>query len=91
MGRKSASVPVEMPIETDDFSVSRKHVAFVKRKYGFSIQHLGQNPTFVNDEKMGQGDERYIHNGDVIKMGSITVNVIIEGFGPKLSNETVIR
>lgn len=91
MGRKSESVFVDMPIITEDHSMHRHQITFVKRERGFSIQQVGVNATYVNDEKMSQGDERYIHNGDVIKMASVTVNVIVEGFGASSSNETVIR
>ena len=78
IGRRCVGSVVDIPIETGDMSMDRKHcVINVKRnKQGEVIYMLRDAPsltgTFLMNEVLGDKDRRRIEDGDIITIGATT-------------------
>lgn len=83
LGRKNNSGPEFAPdvaIATIDKTVSRIHAVIQKKKNGmYTLKDLkSANGTFLNEQFLEDGQEMYISNGDLIKLGNhLIIRVVI--------------
>ncbi len=79
IGRRSKGTEIDLPIETSDPSMDRRHcIINVKRnKQGEAVYTLRDNPsitgTFVMNEILGDKDRIRIEDGSVITIGATTL------------------
>ncbi|MBQ8224134.1 MAG: FHA domain-containing protein [Bacteroides sp.] len=78
IGRRQAGAPIEVPIETSDMSMDRRHcILNVRRnKQGGVIYTLRDAPsltgTFLNNEILGDKDRVRIEDGAIVTIGATT-------------------
>lgn len=78
VGRRQAGAPIEVPIETSDMSMDRRHcIINVKRnKQGAIVYTLRDAPsltgTFLNNEILGDKDRVRIEDGAIVTIGATT-------------------
>lgn len=79
IGRKASTSPATIQIETNDLYMSRDHAEIVvkQNKYG-EYMHIfrnskNKNDTFVNGQKVENGDELVLYGGEIIKMANTQV------------------
>lgn len=78
IGRRQVGAPIEVPIETSDMSMDRRHcIINVKRnKQGALVYTLRDAPsltgTFLNNEILGDKDRIRIDDGAIITIGATT-------------------
>lgn len=78
IGRRQAGAPIEVPIETSDMSMDRRHcIINVRRnKLGNLIYTLRDAPsltgTFLNNEILGDKDRIRIEDGAIVTIGATT-------------------
>ena len=78
IGRRQAGAPIEVPIETSDMSMDRRHciINVRKNKQGEIIYTLRDAPsltgTFLNNEILGDKDRIRIEDGAIITIGATT-------------------
>lgn len=72
IGERMASIGrgVGNYIQVDDETASQRHALLIGTAHGMQISDMkSSNGTFVNGEKLGPNEERFLKNGDEIKMG----------------------
>lgn len=78
IGRRQPGVPIDVPIESSDMSMDRKHcVINVRRnKSGDLIYTLRDAPsltgTFVNNDILGDKDRVRLEDGSIVTIGATT-------------------
>lgn len=78
IGRRQAGAPIEVPIETSDMSMDRRHcIINVKRnKQGNLVYTLRDAPsltgTFLNNEILGDKDRVRLDDGAIVTIGATT-------------------
>ncbi len=80
--------PLNRPIYTTDMQVSRNHacIKLVRNRLGIFRAQLydlnSKNKTMLNDQPLKKGEIKYLHDGDLIKLGpslQIRVQFLPEG------------
>ena len=62
----------------DSELVSRMHMCICSVEEGYSIEDMNStNGTFLNEERIMPGEKKIIHDGDVVKVGSLLYTVEI--------------
>ena len=72
VGERMASIGrgVGNYIQVDDETASQRHALLIGTAHGMQISDMkSSNGTFVNGEELGPNEERFLKNGDEIKMG----------------------
>ena len=60
-------------------SVSRRHCILVMREGRLLLQDLGsRNGTFINDKRLPSDKAKVLRDGDVLRVGKLTFDVLIE-------------
>ncbi len=60
-------------------SVSRKHCILVMREGRLLLQDLGsRNGTYINDKRLPSDKAKVLRDGDVLRVGKLTFDVLIE-------------
>ncbi len=78
IGRRQAGAPIEVPIETSDMSMDRRHCILNVRRnaQGELIYTLRDAPsltgTFLNNEILGDRDRVRIEDGAIVTLGATT-------------------
>lgn len=78
VGRRQAGAPIEVPIETSDMSMDRRHciIHVKKEKSGRIVYTLRDAPsltgTFLNNELLGDKDRVRIADGAIVTIGATT-------------------
>lgn len=79
IGRRSQGTEVDIPIETSDMSMDRRHcILHVKRNKGGGVTYtLRDNPsltgTFLMNEILGDKERAVVEDGAVITLGATTL------------------
>ena len=82
VGRKAATSPAAIQIPTDNRSMSRLHAIIeISRMFDGSVRAViknadNKNPTFVGGQRLIEGDRIVLNDGDVIKMGDVTITYV---------------
>ncbi|MBQ7501390.1 FHA domain-containing protein [bacterium] len=54
-------------------TVSKKHAVLIRDSMGVYIEDVGSgNGTFINEEKIPQGLQRVLHDGDKVRLGGVS-------------------
>ena len=82
IGRASKGTEVDIPIETSDMSMDRRHcIINVKEKGNRPILTVRDNPsltgTFLRHELLSDRERAVLHDGDVVTIGATTFIVHI--------------
>lgn len=57
----------------DGGTVSKKHAVLIRDSTGVYIEDVGSgNGTFINEEKIPQGLQRVLHDGDKVRLGGVS-------------------
>lgn len=78
IGRRQAGAPIEVPIETSDMSMDRRHCILNVRRnaQGELVYTLRDAPsltgTFLNNEILGDRDRVRIEDGAIVTLGATT-------------------
>ena len=78
IGRRQVGAPIEVPIETSDMSMDRRHCILNVRRnaQGELIYTLRDAPsltgTFLNNEILGDRDRVRIEDGAIVTLGATT-------------------
>jgi pSer/pThr/pTyr-binding forkhead associated (FHA) protein len=74
VGRADGRVGAD--VEIDDASLSRRHAEFVATPDGWELRDLGStNGTRIASVALAAGEARKVHEGDVLRFGSVEVRV----------------
>jgi len=77
VGRRS-----DNDVVVDDSSVSRRHTLIMDTTGGFVVRNLNStNGTFVNRERLGDGD-RSLKSGDLIRVGGSEITLLFKQDAP---------
>ena len=75
LGRSS-----ENEVVLNDFSVSRRHAKIIKAGDEYHVlEEVGTvNGTFVNDQRIPTGVPVTLHNGDLVKIGLVSMKAVFD-------------
>ena len=63
----------DVPLTDPDRKVSRNHARLVVSNQGYVLEDLGsKNSSFVNNDRIGPGEQKALRNGDRITVGEFT-------------------
>lgn len=71
-GRAANSSTADLQLDTDDFSISRKHCIFRCSSYGITIEDTSKGGTYLNGSLLNLNEETYLNDQDKIKIGNST-------------------
>ena len=80
IGRKNNGGPEHRPdveVATSDKMMSRKHAAIARKgKTGFVLKDItSKNGVYLNGEKLEEGEEVYLNDGDIFRLGQTQFSV----------------
>jgi pSer/pThr/pTyr-binding forkhead associated (FHA) protein len=68
----------DLPIETSDVYISRKHAVFKKYTNSFTVSDAGSaNGTYLNDKKLQGDEELVLAEGDKVTLGKTIIKISI--------------